>query len=774
MSFSTFSTNPSPDSEEEEELRFDFLTPTVIPNFLPDSDGDASNDPRLESLESCRKKLGRRYARAVGSCNSSCGKKPSASSFQPTPEFQVQVGGRLAKLRSQKSVLEDEEEEDEEKECCWLKSFVRVFLIIVWVITMVTLTLKKEPSETENLHQISVPENQTKSYWILAPPSHEQIRVELVGAFLPPYYSNLSSRTLEVWLDIVPRSEVHIKRGHPVETNDRGYKFQTVSKLWSVATVAENMLEVVPEMKIHKLFDLDQIDHKVREDSVVRVQLRSNLKTSLPLGISCDIAAIKPADGIVYAGLLLTGLYVLITVDVINRTLAAILAASLSIAVLAVFNERPSSNEIMSWVDMETLVLLFSMMVLVSIFSESGAFDWLAVLAYRVTEGQVWPLLNSLCIFTAVLSSFLDNVTTILLMTPVTIRLCEVCELNPSPILMAMMIFSNIGGGASIVGDPPNAIIALHPGILESGVTFSTFSQHMGLELKQEIFVWKRTAASISPYTKDEDLVRGTLNKKTYLLQSELKNRLSTGSYTIPMESYKTPLEQLQKKYPIRDVPLLFESLFSFLFVISMFFLHSLPELHLSLGWIAMLGAVLLLLLTSGEKLEMVLVRIEWCTLIFFAALFVLIGALQKLGLIEWIGMQTESFILGVDEAYRLPVAISLILWVSAFVSSFLDNIPLSSMMVHIITSLANNPQLDLPLQPLVWALALGASLGGNGTLMGSSANMVCSGIAEQHGYRFTFTQYLRVGYPIMLGSVAVANIYLYLCHVCFSWHAMT
>ncbi|XP_026679320.1 P protein-like [Diaphorina citri] len=641
----------------------------IIPNFLPDSDGDASNDPRLESLESCRRKLGRRYARAVGSCNSSCGKKPSASSFQPTPEFQVQ--------------------------------------------------------------------------------------------------------------------------------------FQTVSKLWSVATVAENMLDVVPEMKIHKLFDLDQIDHKVREDSVVRVQLRSNLKTSLPLGISCDIAPIKPADGILYAGLLLTGLYVLITIDV---SFAYLILYMASVALLGILSHRPSSNEIMSWVDMETLVLLFSMMVLVSIFSESGAFDWLAVLAYRLTEGQVWPLLNSLCIFTAVLSSFLDNVTTILLMTPVTIRLCEVCELNPSPILMAMMIFSNIGGGASIVGDPPNAIIALHPGILESGVTFSTFSQHMGLgliivmvyvhfhlrfafrkegdfkfkdpqdvqELKQEIFVWKRTAASISPYTKDEDLVRGTLNKKTYLLQSELKNRLSTGSYTIPMESYKTPLEQLQKKYPIRDVPLLFESLFSFLFVISMFFLHSLPELHLSLGWIAMLGAVLLLLLTSGEKLEMVLVRIEWCTLIFFAALFVLIGALQKLGLIEWIGMQTESFILGVDEAYRLPVAISLILWVSAFVSSFLDNIPLSSMMVHIITSLANNPQLDLPLQPLVWALALGASLGGNGTLMGSSANMVCSGIAEQHGYRFTFTQYLRVGYPIMLGSVAVANIYLYLCHVCFSWHATT
>uniref|UniRef100_A0A8D9FB62 P protein n=1 Tax=Cacopsylla melanoneura TaxID=428564 RepID=A0A8D9FB62_9HEMI len=243
-------------------------------------------------------------------------------------------------------------------------------------------------------------------------------------------------------------------------------------------------------------------------------------------------------------------------------------------------------------------------------------------------------------------------------------------------------------------------------------------------------------------------------------------------SYTIHMDHpYKTPLEELQKKYPIRDIPLLVKSLLCFLFVTSMFFLHSLPEVNLSLGWIAMLGAILLLLLASGKKLEDVLLRIEWSTLIFFAALFVLIGALQKLGLIEWIGVQTESFIMGVHEEHRLPVAISLILWVSALVSSFLDNIPLSSMMVHIITSLAHNKELNLPIQPLVWALALGASLGGNGTLMGSSANMVCAGMSEQHGYKFTFTQFLRVGYPIMLGSVAVANVYLYLCHICFTWH---
>lgn len=793
MSFSTFSTNPSPDTEEDEDLKFDYLTPTYMPQLAsPDSDDDFSHYPPMDDLQTCRK---HRVFKLSGSCDSSC-LKPKPSSYQPTPEFKVQLGGRLAKLRPL------DEGSSVVSQCGkWLKYLVRGFLIFIWIVTTVILTLKKEPNESENMHQISVPANQTKSFWILSAPVHQELRVELMGAFLPHYYSNLSSRTLDVWVDLVPRRDAHIKQGHPVDDYVREY--QTISEHWSIAAVAEHMLDIVPEMKVHKIFDLEHIDEKVRADSIVRIQLRSNLKTSVPLAITCDISPIKPADGIVYAALLLTGLYVLITIDVINRTLAAVLAASLSIAVLAAFDERPSHTEILSWVDHETLILLFSMMVLVSIFSESGAFDWLAVLAYRVTQGQVWPLLNSLCIFTAILSSFLDNVTTVLLMTPVTIRLCEVCELNPSPVLMAMIIYSNIGGGASIVGDPPNAIIALHPGILESGVTFGNFSQHMGLgliivmvyvhfhlrfvfksesdfkfkdpqdvqDLKQEIFIWKRTAASISPCTKDEDLVRGTLTRKTCLLQSELKNRLATGSYSMPMDSYKTPLEQLQKKYPIRDIPLLFESLLSFLFVICMFFLHSLPDLHLSLGWIAMMGGTLLLLLSSGERLENVLFHIEWCTLIFFAALFVLIGALQKLGLIEWIGAQTETFILGVDESHRLSVAITLILWVSAFVSSFLDNIPLSSMMVHIITSLANNKQLGLPMQTLVWALALGAALGGNGTLMGSSANMVCAGVSKQHGYNFTFTQYLRVGYPVMLGSVAVANVYLYLCHVIFTWH---
>ncbi|KAL1137870.1 hypothetical protein AAG570_009566, partial [Ranatra chinensis] len=179
-------------------------------------------------------------------------------------------------------------------------------------------------------------------------------------------------------------------------------------------------------------------------------------------------------------------------------------------------------------------------------------------------------------------------------------------------------------------------------------------------------------------------------------------------------------------------------------FVVVLFFLHSIPQLNLSLGWAALLGVILLLLLADRDDIESILARVEWSTLIFFTALFILMEALSRLGLINWIGLQTERVILSVEEDNRLTVAIILILWVSAIASSFVDNIPLSTMMVRIVTSLGQKQELGLPLQPLVWSLALGACLGGNGTLIGASANVVCAGVAEQHGYRFSFMQFLK------------------------------
>ena len=183
-------------------------------------------------------------------------------------------------------------------------------------------------------------------------------------------------------------------------------------------------------------------------------------------------------------------------------------------------------------------------------------------------------------------------------------------------------------------------------------------------ELRHEITVWQRAAASLSSYSKDEDLVRETLLKKVNRLGRQLKKKLVSGA--VPVESYKATLGDLQAKYPIRNFKLLIKSAITLVFVISFFFLHSVPNLQrLSLGWTALLGAILLLILADREDMEAVLARVEWSTLLFFAALFVLMEALSELGLIDWIGRQTESVILSVGEESRLMVAILIILWVS-------------------------------------------------------------------------------------------------------------
>ena len=204
--------------------------------------------------------------------------------------------------------------------------------------------------------------------------------------------------------------------------------------------------------------------------------------------------------------------------------------------------------------------------------------------------------------------------------------------------------------------------------------------------------------------------------------------------------------------------------------VIALFFMQSIPNLDLSLGWIAILGATLLLVLSDRHELDSIIGRVEWSTLIFFAALFVVMEALAELKFLWWIGRLTQDFINSVPEAHRLLVAILLFTWISALASSFIDNIPLTTVMVKILEDLADNNEFNIPLMPLIYALAFGACLGGeiffilllkghfslqilifsyigNGTLIGASSNVVCAGVAEQHGYRFTFMDFFKYVY---------------------------
>ncbi|XP_004343150.2 tyrosine transporter [Capsaspora owczarzaki ATCC 30864] len=529
--------------------------------------------------------------------------------------------------------------------------------------------------------------------------------------------------------------------------------------------------------------------------------LRLVIGTDSPLPVAVSVKVIGHPYFIhfqvAFAATILLGVYVLIIFEIIHRTLAAMFGSFFTLGILAILNKRPALTVIVAWIDYETVCLLFGMMTMVGIFSETGFFEYAAVKAYKFSKGKVWYLVTMLCMFSTIVSAFLDNVTTILIMTPVCIRLCEVLNLDPLPVLIAQVLFSNIGGTATAVGDPPNVLIVANKQMSDNGINFTNFTLHMMVgvifvtaacygmlrfmyrhknlevndspevaELKREIVIWRRAAAHVSGASSHEEShVRELLDKKVL----ELNEYLARASQE-DMGQWEINTKQLEAQYKVRNFPLFINSCLVLGISILFFFLHSLPEIHLDLGWIAILGALALLLLSNNLDMEHILAKVEWGTLLFFAALFILMEGLSELGLITFIGDQTATLIKSVDPDSRLTVAIIIILWVSGLASAFIDNIPFTTAMIPVVTNLATDPDVGLPLGPLVWALAFGACLGGNGTLIGASANVVCAGLSEQHGYPISFLNFFKTGFPIMIVSLVVATIYLLIAHSWLGW----
>lgn len=542
-----------------------------------------------------------------------------------------------------------------------------------------------------------------------------------------------------------------------------------------------------------------------REAVSISIQASLQQTRLVPLLLAHQFLGASVEAQVASAVAILTGVYTLIIFEIVHRTLAAMLGALAALAALAVVGDRPSLTHVVEWIDFETLALLFGMMILVAIFSETGFFDYCAVKAYQLSRGRVWAMIIMLCLMAAILSAFLDNVTTMLLFTPVTIRLCEVLNLDPRQVLIAEVIFTNIGGAATAIGDPPNVIIVSNQELRKMGLDFAGFTAHMFLgiclvllvsfpllrllywnkklynkepseivELKHEIHVWRLTAQRISPASREETAVRGLLLEKVLALEHLLAQRLHTFHRQISQEdkNWETNIQELQRKHRISDRSLLVKCLTVLGFVISMFFLNSfVPGIHLDLGWIAILGAIWLLILADIHDFEIILHRVEWATLLFFAALFVLMEALTHLHLVEYVGEQTALLIKMVPEDQRFAAAIVLIVWVSALASSLIDNIPFTATMIPVLLNLSQDPEISLPALPLMYALALGACLGGNGTLIGASANVVCAGIAEQHGYGFSFMEFFRLGFPMMLMSCTIGMCYLLIAHVVVGWN---
>ena len=444
----------------------------------------------------------------------------------------------------------------------------------------------------------------------------------------------------------------------------------------------------------------------------------------------------------VWVGLgILLFVYALIISEVVHRTLAAALGGIAAILALNYYKSGAALTlaETTTLIEWETIGLLLGMMVMVGVISHTGIFEWFAVQAYKKSNGNVWTLVVILCSVTAVLSAFLDNVTTMLLLTPVTIQLARVLDLNPIPVLIAEVLFSNIGGAATMIGDPPNIIIGSM--MSESAIAGNTDAGIAGL-----------ASQGVSFNDFIIELAPGILLTiiPTFMMLKWMYADEFAGERI-------RDVEELESKYGVKDAKMLKASGTILGLVILGFFLN--PILHIPVSWVALVGAVLMLLVTNPHELEEPLEKVEWTTLIFFAGLFVLIHSLQHLGVISWIGDQVESSIIFFDQEYRFVAALVIILWVSAIASAFIDNIPYTITMIPVVLQISVSLNLDLG--PMIWALAFGACLGGNGTLIGASANVVTAGMSEEAGYPISFNQFFKAGFPVMLMTVSIITAYV-------------
>lgn len=409
-------------------------------------------------------------------------------------------------------------------------------------------------------------------------------------------------------------------------------------------------------------------------------------------------------------------IYGLIISEKIHRTILAMLGAIVMIAMGIVDQETALHH-----IDFNTLGLLVGMMMIVGITAETGLFKYAAVKAAKLAKGQPKRILIALFVITALASAFLDNVTTVLLMVPVTFSITRQLRIHPLPFLISQIIASNVGGTATLIGDPPNIMI----GSAVKELTFMAFISN----LTPVIII------IILAYIPLLLLMFGKQIKSTPELQQSIM--------------------EMDEKAMITDSKLLRKCLIVLGLTISGFFLHQ--ALHMESATVALAGAFLLLLLTGGEHmLEKAFHSVEWITIFFFIGLFVLVSGLVETGVIAELAAKAIELTGG-----NVLTSSMMILWVSAIASAFLDNIPFVATMIPLIQEMGNMGITNL--EPLWWSLALGACLGGNGTLIGASANLIVAGLAGKEGYPITFMKYLKVGFPLMLLSIVISSVYLYL-----------
>jgi Na+/H+ antiporter NhaD/arsenite permease-like protein len=404
------------------------------------------------------------------------------------------------------------------------------------------------------------------------------------------------------------------------------------------------------------------------------------------------------------------GTYALIATERMHKTLAA-LAGGIAMVLLGIVSQEEAFDEI----DFNVIFLLAGMMILAGIIRKTGVFGWIAVRAARFAGGDPYRILVVLSLITAGASAFLDNVTTVVLVGPITLFLAARLGMNPFPFLVSEILASNIGGASTLIGDPPNILIGS-----AAGLDFGSFLLHM---------------APLSAIILTVYLVAARwLYRDLLVVDPELRSGFL----------------ELNEREMITNPALLRRALIVLGLTLAGFLLQGV--LHLEPATVALTGAVVLMIV-ARESPEEVLSEIEWPTLFFFIGLFMLVAGVIEIGLIEAVADAIVSLTGG-----ALAGTSILVLWVSAILSGVIDNIPYTATMIPVVQQLAEGQRHDV----LWWGLAIGADLGGNATIIGASANVILAGMAEREGHPITFGAFLRFGLPVTLGSMLIATLYIW------------
>lgn len=406
--------------------------------------------------------------------------------------------------------------------------------------------------------------------------------------------------------------------------------------------------------------------------------------------------------------------YIFIATEVISKASIAMFGGVLMI-LLGILTQEKAFKE---YIDFNTIFFLIGMMIVVGILKETGLFEYMAVKSVKIAKGNPLKIMILFSFITAFFSAFLDNVTTVLLVTPVMIYISKKLGITPIPLAMAVIFASNIGGTSTLIGDPPNILIGS-----QTHLTFIDFVNNLAL---------------ISLFILAITLIFFAIIYRKELKTSNEKQQLAN---------------ELNDKGLIKDRSLLIKSLLVLVLAILGFIFHG--QLHLESATIALFAAGLLLIVSKFDVVR-AFHEVEWETIFFFLGLFVMVGALEETGVIK----KMAEWLIEVTNGNSLITAVA-ILWLSAIASAFLDNIPFTATMIPLIKATGEMAQIDT--EPLWWALALGACLGGNGTAIGASANVVTIGMLKEEDINLSFGKYLKVGFPMMILSIIISMAYIIL-----------